>query len=369
MNFLSVPVFLFDFVNPLDVAFGWMTRIFYEFFGSYGIAIIVLTIVIRGLLIPLNVRSQRSMMKSQTLSSQQAEIRRKYPDDKAKQNEELSKLMSENGAQSFTGCILPFLQIFFIWPIFNVVRNPLQYLTQISTENIKNLGTFLFESGAITKAENAQVAANNIPIIRAFQHNASLLADAVGKGFIKLGQMVDLNFLGIDLSMQPEWKPNVLFGSEWRTYVPLLVIPILVLVSTLIQMQIANILKPNYKADKEAKARAKLNPARKDQVTENPMENSMKIMNWAMPVIMLVTTFTLPSAMGLYWLIGNIMAIIQQFVIYILFTKPFEAKKAEMAILKAHAFSKTADAAVLAGGMEALPGKSGNRSNKGGKRH
>ena len=369
MNFLSVPVFLFDFVNPLDVAFGWMTRIFYEFFGSYGIAIIVLTIVIRGLLIPLNVRSQRSMMKSQTLSSQQAEIRRKYPDDKAKQNEELSKLMSENGAQSFTGCILPFLQIFFIWPIFNVVRNPLQYLTQISTENIKNLGTFLFESGAITKAENAQVAANNIPIIRAFQHNASLLADAVGKGFIKLGQMVDLNFLGIDLSMQPEWKPNVLFGSEWRTYVPLLVIPILVLVSTLIQMQIANILKPNYKADKEAKARAKLNPARKDQVPDNPMESSMKMMNWMMPVLMIFMTFTMPSAMGLYWVIGNFMAILQQFVIYFLFTKPFEAKKAEMAILKAHAFSKTADAAVLAGGMEALPGKSGNRSNKGGKRH
>ena len=368
MNFLSIPVFLFAFVNPLDVAFGWMTRIFYEFFGSYGIAIIVLTIVIRGLLIPLNVRSQRSMMKQQALSSQQAEIRRKYPDDKAKQNEELSKLLSENGAQSFTGCILPFLQIFFIWPIFNVVRSPLLYLTQVSTDNIKKLGAFLFESGAITKTENAQVAANNIPIIRAFQHNAALLSDAVGKGFIKLGQMVDLNFMGIDLSLQPEWKPNILFGSEWRTYVPLLVIPLLVLVSTLIQMQIANVLKPNYKADKEAKARAKLNPARKDQVPENPMENSMKMMNWAMPIIMLVTTFTLPSAMGLYWLIGNIMAIVQQFVIYFLFTKPFEAKKAEMAILKAHAFSKTAEAAVVAGGAPGQSGKSGNRSNKGGKR-
>jgi len=308
------------------------------------------------------------MMKQQALSSQQAEIRRKYPDDKAKQNEELSKLLSENGAQSFAGCILPFLQIFFIWPIFNVVRSPLLYLTQVSSDNIKKLGAFLFESGAITKAENAQVAANNIPIIRAFQHNATLLSDAVGKGFIKLGQMVDLNFMGIDLSMQPEWKPNIVFGSEWRTYVPLLVIPLLVLVSTLIQMQIANVLKPNYKADKEAKERAKLNPARKDQVPENPMENSMKMMNWAMPIIMLVTTFTLPSAMGLYWLIGNLMAIIQQFVIYFLFTKPFEAKKAEMAILKAQAFAKPAEAAIAAGGTSGQSGKSGNRSNKGGKR-
>jgi hypothetical protein len=37
--------------------------------------------------------------------------------------------------------------------------------------------------------------------------------------------------------------------------------------------------------------------------------------------------FTLPSAMGLYWLIGNIMAIVQQFVIYFLFTKPFGPRR------------------------------------------
>jgi len=328
--------------NPLNTLFGWMTRVFYQFFGSYGIAIIILTIVIRGILIPLNVRSQKSMIKQQALSSQQAEIKRKYPNDKQKQNEEMQKLLTQNGAQSFGGCVLPFIQIFFIWPIFYVVRSPLRYLAQVSTDNLSKIGTFLSEKGAITAQELTGISSNNIPIIRAFQENTSLLQESVSKGFIKMGQMIDMNFMGIDLSLTPQWRPDVLFSAGGSRYLPLLVIPILVLLTTLLQMRVTTILKPNYKADKDAKERAKLNPARKDQVPENSMESTMKMMNWMMPAIMLITTFTFPSAMGFYWLVGNIMAIVQLLIIYVMFTKPLEEKKAEMAILKAHAFSKAA---------------------------
>lgn len=349
--------------NPLNIAFGWLTRIFYEFFGSYGVAIIILTIVIRGLLIPLNVRSQKSMIKQQALASEQAEIRRKYPNDKQKQNEEMSKLLQSHGANPFGGCILPFIQLFFIWPIFYVVRSPLRYITQVSTDNLKKLGDFLFAQDAITKTEMSGIVANNIPIIRAFQKSAELLPQAVNQGLIKMEQMVDLNFLGIDLSRIPQWKPNVLFGSEWKIYVPLLVIPVLVLLTTLLQMRLTTLMKPDYKAQKEAKERARLNPARKDQVPENSMDSTMKMMNWMMPVIMMITTFTLPSAMGLYWLIGNLMAVVQQVIIYLLFTKPLEEKKAEMAILKAHAFSKAEAVAVTDSGVTAAV-KSGKKSKK-----
>src|SRR5659263_52657 len=161
MDFFAASPFLslaFNPLDPLNTLFGWMTRIFYEFFGSYGIAIVILTIVIRGILIPLNVRSQKSMIKQQALSSQQAEIKRKFPDDKQKQNEEMSKLLSQNGAQSFGGCILPFIQIFFIWPIFYVVRAPLRYLTQVSTDNLTNLGTFLSDKGVLYSGELGPVS-------------------------------------------------------------------------------------------------------------------------------------------------------------------------------------------------------------------
>ena len=360
MDFFAVSLSFLGFTdNPLNTLFGWMTRVFFEFFGSYGIAIIVLTIVIKGVLIPLNVHSQKSMIKQQALSSQQAEIKRKYPDDKAKQNEELTKLMSQNGASSFGGCILPIVQLFFIWPLFYVVRGPLRYITQVSTDNLSKLGTFLSDKGMISGTELSNIVSNNIPIIREFSKSPALIQEAVSKGLFKMGQMIDMKFMGLDLSLTPAYQPNVLFGAARAQYLPLLIIPILVLLTTLLQMRITNILKPNYKADKDAKERAKLNPARKDQVPDNHMDSTMKMMNWMMPIVMLVTTFSFPSAMGFYWLVSNIMGIVQLFIVYLMFTRPLEEKKAEMAILKAHAFSKSAQVTEVDSVMN-IPEKSGS---------
>ena len=71
-------------LDPLYVLFGWLVRHFYNFFGNYGLAIIALTVLIRVLMIPLNIKSQKAMLKMQALSGQQAELQRKYGHDKQK---------------------------------------------------------------------------------------------------------------------------------------------------------------------------------------------------------------------------------------------------------------------------------------------
>ena len=61
-------------VGPGATILGWLTSLLYEFFGNFGLAIIFLTIIVRGLLVPLNVRSAKAMMKQQALNDKQAEI-------------------------------------------------------------------------------------------------------------------------------------------------------------------------------------------------------------------------------------------------------------------------------------------------------
>ena len=134
-----------DFIfGPITSLLGWLASLLYEFFGNYGLAIIFLTIIVRGLTVPLNVRSAKAMMKQQALSDKQAEIKRKYPDDKQKQQEELQKLFQENGASTFAGCIVPFLPIFFLFPTYYIVQRPLQYITGVSKTNIKAIRLFVF---------------------------------------------------------------------------------------------------------------------------------------------------------------------------------------------------------------------------------
>ena len=359
-------------LDPLYVLFGWLTRVLFQFFGNYGLAIIFLTVIIRGALIPLSIRSQKSMLKMQALSGKQAELQRIYGDDKEAYQEAFMKMQKENGAGGLSGCLLPFLQLFFIWPIYRIVSGPLIYLSQVSKENIASmieLGNRFGEGGILGGSGRVSVDIH-IGLIKALNENAQFLNECIKQGFIKLDQMVDLHFLGMDLTVTPAWNPVTIFHDP-KTYVPMLIIPILVVATNILVMQMTKWLKPGWKEEEEAKKRAKVNSAMEGQAggkggAEDYSQNMMKMMNWMMPILMLVTTFTMPAAMGLYWIISGLMSIVTNIIVYYMFTKPYEAKKAEIEAKKEAVFRKSGKAA-LAGanaGADADTSKKNGKKNK-----
>ena len=357
---LAIAAWSFDPLAPLTNLFGWLTRILYGFFGNYGVAIIMLTIIIRGLLIPLNVKSQKSMLKMQALSGKQAELQRKYGDDKEKYQEALLEMQKENGAGGLSGCLLPLIQILFIWPIFRIVSGPLIYLSEVSTEAIQSMIDLALESELIA---NTVTATNHIGLIQVLNNNAAFMQKCIDKGFITMGQMIDLNFLGLDLTVTP-WNVLSQNFTNPAMWLPFMILPVLVLLLNFASMQLTKILKPGYKEEQEAKKRAKLNPARKDQTAvDSSTEQTMKMMNWMMPLLMVWTTFTLPSAMGLYWFVGGLMGIISQMIVFVLFTKPYEKKKAELEAKKEAVFKKKA-AVQTADAGEGDTAKNGKKKKK-----
>ncbi|MBR3057701.1 MAG: membrane protein insertase YidC [Clostridiales bacterium] len=314
--------------TPLTVIFGWLTSLLNEYFGSFGLAIIFLTIIIRGATMPLNIRSQKAMMKQQALSDKQAEIKRKYPDDKQKQEEELQKLFRENGISTLSGCLLPLLPILFLFPIWYVVRQPLQYVMGVSESNIKAMGELLNLKG---------VTSDNISLINVLTTDASAMVQSVGKGLIKVDQVLDMKFLGMNLGLTPSANPSTIM-SDPGTYLPLLSIPIICLITTVIQTMMTNLTKPNAKEKKEEKNRAKANPA--NNKPDDPSNRTMKIFTYIMPLLMLWFTFSSPAAFGFYWIVGNLMSILQTVLTYYMFTKPFEEKTRELKEQKKNAFKK-----------------------------
>ncbi len=355
-------------LDPLYTLFGWLTRVLFQFFGNYGLAIIFLTIIIRGALIPLNIKSQKSMLKMQALSGKQAELQRQYGDDKEGYQEAFMKMQKENGAGGLSGCLLPFLQLFFIWPMYRIVSGPLIYLSQVSKDNItamidlaKNMG----DGGLLSGSVSPEI---HIGLIKLLNENAQFLNECINRGFIKLDQMIDLHFLGLDLTVTPAWNPLVI-AKDPGTYVPMLLIPLIVLITNIVVMQLSKIMKPGWKEEEEAKKRAKKNPAIAGQAgtgagsAEDVTANSMKMMNWMMPILMLVTTFTMPAAMGLYWIISGLMGILTSVIVYFMFTKPYEIKKAEIEAKKEAVFKKSGKAK-LAGADAEADGSSDNNDKK-----
>lgn len=316
-------VSLFD---PLYIAFGWAMRFLYNLFDNYGLVIIVFTVVLRGLMIPLGVHQQKATIKQQALQGELMEIQRLHPNDKARQSELQMELYKKHGASPLSGCLPAILQLLIIWPIFQIFRAPLVRVMQVSTENITKISDLLKAANLISETDAKNAVTNNIPLINALNASASSLGQVVSQGLIELRQFIDVEFLGMNLGLTPSWKPADLFGAGQSDYLPLLVFPLLVVLSTLVQMRISTMTMLNRKKKAEDKEREKLNPARAGQSPEDRSESMMKSMNIMMPLFMLWTTFTMPAALGLYWIIGNIMMITQSVLIYFLFTRKLEDK-------------------------------------------
>ncbi len=338
---------LFDFIfGPIAQLFGWLTSLLYEFFGNFGLAIIFMTIIVRGLTMPLNVRSAKAMMKQQTLADKQAAIKRKYADDKQKQDEEMQKLLQENGISTFSGCLVPLLPIFFLFPTYYIVRCPLQYIMGVSRSNIKQIGEILNISGVVE---------DNISLITRLQNDGAAMSSVVKRGLITAQQIPDMKFLGMDLGKKPSFNPGTI-AKEPSIYLPLLIIPALVLLTTLLQNYLMAATRADAKKRKEDKERAKNNPA--FNAPDDPAARTTKIMNIIMPAFMLATTFWLPAAFGFYWIVGNLMGVIQTILTYYMFNKPYEEKKKELLEKKKMVFKKKQK-------LEAQA--SGNASGKSGK--
>lgn len=306
--------------DPLYTAFGYTLNLLYRWIGNYGVIILVFTFVLKTLLIPFSVKSTKNMMKQQALQPEVDALRRKYKDDNMAFSQAQMELYQKHNVSLAGGCLPSLLGLVIIWPVFRIVSAPLQYISGVSLEKLQNIGQYLQGLGLMTEQQVQNLKNSDIVINQVLHKSGEALAHSVDQGWIKADELLDLNFLGMDMGLTPTFNPSLLFGEQSHVYLPLLLIPIFVVLSAFATSYILQRTNPNYQKRKEAIEAAKRNPAR--TVPNDPTEASMKSMQYMMPMIMLFTSFSSPAALGLYWIASNIMAVVQQVFIYALYTKP-----------------------------------------------
>lgn len=90
---------------------------------SYGVAIIVFTIIIRVILLPLNMKQTRSQIKMQELQPEIKKLQEKYKKDPTMAQQETMKLYKEKGVNPMGGCLPLIIQLPILWALFYVFRN------------------------------------------------------------------------------------------------------------------------------------------------------------------------------------------------------------------------------------------------------
>ncbi|MEC9270366.1 MAG: YidC/Oxa1 family membrane protein insertase [Actinomycetota bacterium] len=226
---------------------------FYDFSGSYAIAIVLLTFLIMLVLTPLTLKGTRSMMRIQELQPELKRIQNKHKGDRQKLNEETMELYKKNGANPLAGCLPTLVQL----PVFIVLYRVINGMTKIGGDGIPN-PAYLDKGSA-------------------------LYQDLVADG----GEMVSF---GIDLSEAAKDVVRANFVDG---------LPYLGLVGVTFILSFLQT--------------AQMKSRRGDVAVQNPqMEMLMKIMPYMLPVF----AFLVQAALGVYFVASSLYRIAQQAFIH-----------------------------------------------------
>lgn len=105
--------------DPMARSLQW----FLDVTGNYGLAIILLTVVVRVVILPLTIYQTKSMKKMQEVQPLLKEIQTKYKDQPEKLNQEMMNLYKGKGVNPFAGCLPLLIQMPFLYAIFAVLSN------------------------------------------------------------------------------------------------------------------------------------------------------------------------------------------------------------------------------------------------------
>ena len=118
----------FGFFSILAIPILRGLQFFYSFFPNYGIAIILLTILIRLITFPLQFKSFKSMKKMQVIQPELQKLREKYSEDKARMQQETMNLFKKAGANPLGGCFPLLLQMPIFFAFYQVLHSAVELL-------------------------------------------------------------------------------------------------------------------------------------------------------------------------------------------------------------------------------------------------
>ncbi len=319
-------------IGPVATILGYlMNAIFFILdkigLPNIGLAIILFTFIIYMLMMPLTVKQQKFSKLQTIMQPEIQKIQAKYKNKKdndsmMRMNEETQAVYKKYGVSPTGSCVQLLIQMPILFALYRVIYNFPAYVTQVKEAFFPLVDELIAQSGA---AEYLQTFSAAAQFQRQFTNesftsgvtsyvqntfidvlNRFSTADwnALSEHFSSLSQHVAAtaskldvynNFLGLNIgnspwfTMREAWADKSVIGI-----IAAVIVPLLAAVTQLIN--VALMPQPSQGAD-----------AQQDQ-----MMNSMKTMNYMMPIMSAWFCFTLPAGMGLYWVAGSVIRSIQQ---------------------------------------------------------
>ena len=259
---------------------GWIMWAIYKIIPVYAITLVVFTILIKLCLVPLSINQQKSSVKLAIIKPKVDEIQAKYKNNKEKLNEELQALYARENYGPLSGCLPVLIQFPIIIGLINVIYEPLTHLARVSSDAISQLWTIAGNLGISQTGYAPQ-----IQLLKSVQTNPAAYM-SIGEDTINKITSLNLTAFGVDLTVVPK-------DEGYLTWY--IIVPIISGITAYLSSYIAT--KTTQTSGNEAGGGA------------------MKGMMLMMPLMSLWFTTLVPLGVGIYWILSNILGLVQSLIL------------------------------------------------------
>ncbi|MBR3994256.1 MAG: YidC/Oxa1 family membrane protein insertase [Clostridia bacterium] len=289
--------------------FRWINTIF----PNYVVTLILFAIFMKIVLFPLGIKQQKNSIKQAKLRPYETIIRKKYAGrndriSQQKMQQEIMELYQRENFNPAGGCLPMLIQLPVIFALYSVITKPMTFLLQMSKETIQtvtdtcakaklSVGYEIFQINDLLKVHNGDITSLGDGAEITINEVKNIIAPYIDK-FEELRNSFTIfkNFNGgINLMDQPKIGE---FNILW-------VIPVLVLVFSFLSMKLTR--KFTYQPQPTGDAATAA---------------SFKLMDFTMPLMSAWISFITPAGIGIYWVIQNILGVVQQFILYKMYPVP-----------------------------------------------
>ena len=295
----------------IKVPFGYLLDWLYQFTTNYGLALILFSLIVKLVLLPMNVKSKKSMLKMSRIAPLAKALEAQYGDDKVKYQQEVMKLYKEEGVSTMGGCLWSVLPLLILLPLYYVIREPIQYMMHFSNDMANQIVGVIKEN--VTFTGNSYY--HPLKAAAYVTEFAPQIVEKIPELAETALQSIDFSFIGIDLSQNPSWKFWTLKNwNEWGLFL----LPVISGASNILSMKISQ--KMNGKVATNADGEQDEAAAKANQ--------SMGLMTWMMPLISVWIGFSMPAAIAVYWIAQGLIGMVLDAVITVYCRKAYEKEDA-----------------------------------------
>ena len=306
MILLKVPI-IGDIIDFIALLMGYIMQFLFFITGGFniGLCIILFTIIVRLMMMPMTIKQQRFSKLSSMMQPELMAVQNKYKGKNdtvsmQKMQAETKAIYEKYGTSPTGGCLQMFIQLPIFYGIFAVVRDIPKFVPRVkelfdpiinAITGVSNYSQVLIDNGLTKTACDTEDGL--LQLFNAFSAEQwetlkaafPTISDTIAQQSEKILHVN--NFFGINLATAPGFKLSLA-----------LIIPLL---AGLTQWLSVKLMQGNNAVN--------------DDDENNTAAQSMKMMNTMMPIISAVFCISMPSGLGLYWIMGSVVQCIQQIFI------------------------------------------------------